>query len=86
MRPITKGILIFLAGTFEQMLYTLYLLAVGQYMIGASTILMFVYMSIYLMIINFAMKDTKNSILMLVTYAAASGLGNWIAMSLKLIK
>jgi len=86
MRPITKGILIFLAGTFEQMLYTLYLLAVGQYMVGASTILMFTYMSIYLMIINFAMKDTKNSILMLVTYAAASGLGNWIAMSLKLIK
>lgn len=86
MRPVVKGLLIFLAGTLEQMLYTLYLLSVGRYMVGISTLLMIVYMSIYLLIINYAMKDAKNSIFMLITYATASGVGNWVAMSLKLIK
>ncbi len=81
-----KAATIFGAGLVEQLLYTLYLLAVNRYMIEASTILMVVYMTIYLLIINFAMKDEKNAISLLIVYALSSGVGNYIAMALRIIK
>jgi len=81
-----KALTIFGAGLIEQVLYTLYLLAVNKYMIIPSTILMFSYMVIYLLIINYAIKDEKNSLPLLVIYAASSGIGNYIAMILHIIK
>lgn len=81
-----KSLTIFGAGLIEQVLYTLYLLAVNKYMILPSTILMFAYMVIYLLIINYAIKDEKNSLPLLIVYALSSGVGNYIAMILHIIK
>ena len=81
-----KGLNIFGAGLIEQVLYTLYLLAIGRYMIEISSILMFAYMVIYLLIINYAIKDEKNSLPLLIIYALSSGVGNYIAMILHIIK
>lgn len=86
MKIINKALAIFGAGLVEQILYTLYLLAVNRYMILPSTVLMFTYMVIYLVIINYAIKDEKNSLPLLIVYAASSGVGNYIAMSLHIIK
>jgi len=83
---IKKIAIIFFAGLIEQFGYTLYLLAVNRYMIIASSILMFSYMTIYLLIINKIAKDEKDSIKLLLFYALSSGIGNWIAMSMHLIK
>ena len=86
MNKTTKALTIFVAGLIEQVLYTLYLLAVNKYMIETSTILMVTYMTIYLVIINYAIKDKKNSLVLLLIYALSSGVGNYIAMSLHIIK
>ena len=86
MKIYKKALMIFGAGLIEQTLYTLYLLAVGRYMIEASSILMFSYMIIYLLIINYAIKDEKNSLSLLLIYALSSGIGNYLAMSLHIIK
>ena len=86
MKMYKKALSIFGAGLAEQILYTLYLLAINRYMIGISTILMFTYMVIYLLIINYAIKDEKNSLPLLIVYAASSGIGNYIAMILHIIK
>jgi hypothetical protein len=86
MKILTKALSIFGAGLVEQVLYTLYLLAVSRYMIIPSTILMVTYMVIYLVIINYAIKDEKNSLPLLIVYALSSGVGNYIAMSLHIIK
>lgn len=86
MKKYNKAFAIFGAGLIEQVLYTLYLLAVSRYMILPSTILMVVYMTIYLLIINYAIKDEKNSFALLVIYALSSGVGNYIAMALHIIK
>lgn len=80
-----KYLLIFTSGLIEQLLFTLYLLAVSKYMIEVSTILMFVYFLIYLLIVKFCLDD-KNSIKMLVTYALSASLGNYIAMGMHIIK
>ena len=80
-----KTLLIFLLGFGEQLLYTFYLLAVGKYLIAASSILMFSYMIIYLWIIN-KIATNKDSIKLILVYAASCGFGNFIAMQLNLIK
>jgi len=85
-KTLTKAAIIFGAGLCEQVLYTLYLLAVGRYMIMPSTVLMVVYMTIYLLIINYAIKDKKDSFPLLIVYAISSGVGNYIAMALHIIK
>jgi len=77
--------LIFIIGLIEQLLYTLYIISVGKFLIIISSILMFSYMVLYLLIISKVVKE-KNGIILLLTYALACGLGNWIAMSLNLIK
>jgi Ca2+/Na+ antiporter len=80
-----KYIIIFFAGLMEQFLYTLYLISVNKYLINLSSILMFVYFFAYLLIVNYAMKD-KNSLKLLFTYALSTAIGNWVAMTLKIIK
>jgi uncharacterized protein YebE (UPF0316 family) len=84
-KQIRKGIIIFVCGLIEQAGYTLYLLALNKYLIMLSSLLMFGYFLIYLLIMKFCFDD-KNSIIMLIIYAIATALGNWGAMSLHLIK
>lgn len=73
------------AGLLEQFGYTLYLIAVNKYMALASSMLMFSYMIVYLWIVRKTSTEKEGWKLILV-YALACGLGNWIAISLKLIK
>ena len=80
-----KILTIFLAGLFEQFGFTLYLLSVTHSLILVSSMLMFVYFLTYLLIVNYAVKDS-NSVVLMVTYAAAASVGNWAAMTLHLIK
>lgn len=81
-----KTLIIFFVGLLEQFGYTFYLLAVNKYLILVSSILMFSYMAVYLSIINKIAKDEKDSIKLLLIYAGACGIGNYIAMSLRIIK
>jgi hypothetical protein len=81
-----KYLVVFFAGLFEQLLFTLYLLSVNQYLILVSSILMFIYFSIYLMLMNYCIKDKTQSIPMLFTYALSAAIGNWIAMEAHIIK
>jgi len=74
-----KIILVFIIGFFEQLLYTAYLLSVNKKQVKASTILMVAYMAIYLFIIAFAIKD-DSTISLLVAYALACGVGNYVIM------
>jgi multidrug transporter EmrE-like cation transporter len=74
-----KIILVFIVGFIEQLLYTSYLLSVTKKQVNASTILMVVYMSIYLFIISYAIKD-GDTVPLLVAYALSCGVGNWCVM------
>lgn len=74
-----KILMIFFVGLCEQCLYTAYLISVNKRQAILSSILMLVYMSLYLFIVAYALKDT-NAIGLLVTYACACGLGNLITM------
>ena len=74
-----KILLVFIVGFLEQMLYTAYLLSVNKKQVKASTILMVAYMSIYLFIISYAIKDA-NTIPLLIAYALACGIGNFCIM------
>jgi membrane protein YdbS with pleckstrin-like domain len=80
-----KIIFVFVLGAVEQFGYTLYLIAVNRYMVVVSSLLAVSYMFVYLWIINYAVKD-KNSVPLLVSYALAIGLGNYLAMAMHLIK
>jgi multidrug transporter EmrE-like cation transporter len=77
---INKIILIFIAGLLESLLYTMYLISIDNRKVLLSTILMFIYMSIYLIIISFAIKDL-NSLSLLLAYSLSSALGNYIIMN-----
>ncbi len=74
-----KILLVFIIGFLEQLLYTSYLLSVTKKQVIPSTILMVVYMSIYLFIISYAIKDGDTTPL-LVAYALSCGVGNWVIM------
>ena len=74
-----KIIAVFLIGLFEQLLYTKYLIAVDKRRTIASTIYMTIYMSLYLFIVAYAMKDSE-TFLILIAYALACGVGNYVAM------
>jgi len=80
-----KYFLIFLVGLIEQFLYTLYLLSVTHYLILISSFLMFLFMILYLWLIDKIAKD-KDSLKMIIIYALACSIGNYIAMILKIIK
>ena len=74
-----KILMIFVVGLCEQCLYTAYLISVNKRQAVLSSILMLVYMSLYLFIVAYALKDT-NAIGLLITYACACGVGNLITM------
>jgi multidrug transporter EmrE-like cation transporter len=74
-----KIILVFLIGFIEQLLYTAYLLSVNKKQVNTSSILMISYMVIYLFIITYAIKDA-NTIPLLIAYAIACGMGNYLVM------
>ena len=80
-----QTLIIFIMGIIESFGYTLYLIAVNKYMILVSSILMFLYMIVYLWIVKQTSSE-KNSLLLLAAYAAACGLGNALAMMMHLIK
>ena len=74
-----KVLMIFGIGLCEQCLYTAYLISVNKRQSILSSLLMLVYMSLYLFIVAYALKDT-NAIGLLITYACACGLGNFFTM------
>lgn len=78
-------LVLFGAGLLEQFGYTLYLIAVNKYMEIASSVLMFSYMVVYLWIVRKTSTEKEGWKLILV-YALACGIGNYIAMAMKLIK
>jgi uncharacterized protein YebE (UPF0316 family) len=80
-----KIIILFIIGLLEQLLYTLYIIAIGKYLIFISSILMFSYMVLYLLIISKVVKE-KEGLILLLDYALACGVGNYMAMSMHLIK
>lgn len=75
-----KYLIIFLVGILETFLYTGYLISVELRQKIISSMLMFVYMSIYLSIIAFAIKDV-DSIFMILVYAFSCGIGNFLRVS-----
>jgi hypothetical protein len=83
---IQKYLIVFGAGLLEQFGYTLYLIAVGKYLIVVSSILMLLYFFVYLLIVNYIIKEKDNCIGLLLTYAIAAAIGNYIAMIMNLIK
>jgi hypothetical protein len=80
-----KYLLVFITGFLEQSLYTLYLLSVNHYLINLSSILMLIYMTIFVSLTAKIAKD-KESIKLAFTYALACGIANWITMTLRIIK
>lgn len=74
-----KILIIFGIGLIEQVLYTAYLLSVDKRQVRASSVLMFIYMIFYLGIIAYSIKDDQ-TIPLLLAYAAASGIGNYVMM------
>lgn len=72
--------MIFGIGLCEQCLYTAYLISVTKRQAILSSILMLVYMSLYLFIVAYALKDS-NAIGLLITYACACCCGNFITMN-----
>jgi len=78
----TKILMIFIIGLLEQCLYTAYLISVTKRQAILSSILMLVYMSLYLFIVAYALKDS-NAIILLITYAFACGIGNLITMKIE---
>jgi len=75
-----KIILVFVVGFIEQLMFTAYLLSVNKKQVNKSTILMITYMSVYLFIISYAIKDS-NTIPLLISYALSCGAGNYAIMA-----
>jgi uncharacterized protein YebE (UPF0316 family) len=80
-----KILIIFILGLIEQIGYTFYLLAVDKRQVKLSSIVMFFYMLFYLGIIAYAIKDS-NTLSLLITYALACSLGNYIVMKFEVRK
>jgi uncharacterized protein YebE (UPF0316 family) len=72
-----KLLLIFIFGTIETYLFAGWSLSANKKQAYLSSILMFVYMCVYLMILEVAFKDS-NSKLIIMDYALACALGNYI--------
>lgn len=73
---------IFIAGMIETFLYTGWCLAANKKKIISSSLLMLIYMIIYLSIIDYAIKDA-NTLLMILTYALSCGVGNFMRVFLE---
>jgi multidrug transporter EmrE-like cation transporter len=76
----TKLFIIFFAGIIETYLFTGWTITANQKKAMVSSILMFVYMTAYLFILDIAFKDSNSKILLL-TYAVSCGIGNFIRVS-----
>ena len=74
-----KILIVFLVGFIEQLLYTAYILSVTKKKVISSSILMFSYMTIYLFLIAYALKDAE-TVPMLLAYALSCGVGNYVIM------
>lgn len=74
-----KIVSIFILGFLEQLLFTSYLLSVDKRQKFMSSFLMFVYFLIYLIIIDWAIKDA-NTLLLLIVYAFSAAVGNYVRM------
>jgi len=74
---VTKLLIIFFAGILETYLFTGWTITANQKKAIISSILMFVYMTAYLFILDVAFKDS-NSKMLLLTYAISCGIGNFI--------
>jgi len=72
-----KVLIIFIFGIIETFFFTWWNLSANKKQVYLSSILMLGYMIIYLLILDIAFKDT-NSKLMLLVYAVACGIGNFI--------
>jgi len=74
-----KLIIIFVAGVIETYLFTGWSLSANKGQKYLSSLLMFVYMTFYLLILDTAFKDT-NSKLLILDYALSCGVGNYLRM------
>ena len=74
---LAKILIIFIAGVIETYLFTGWTIAANKSKAILSSILMLTYMITYLLILDAAFKDT-NSKLMIITYAIACAVGNYI--------
>jgi hypothetical protein len=72
-----KYLLVFIVGTIETFLYTAWCISANKKELYKSTMLMFVYMFLYLAILAYAIKDT-NTLGLIITYAFACGIGNYL--------
>jgi hypothetical protein len=81
-----KLLMIFSLGLVEQFGYTLYIISVTKYLILMSSVILVSYMFVYLFLIDRIAKDKNDSLKLAFAYALACGIGNFIAMALKLIK
>jgi uncharacterized protein YebE (UPF0316 family) len=72
-----KIFLVFVAGTIETFIYTAWAISATKKEALKSSILMFIYMGLYLGIISFALKDT-DTIVLIITYASSCALGNFL--------
>ena len=75
-----KIIIVFLVGTIETFLYTAWAISATKKQKNKSSILMFIYMFLYLGIITFAIKDA-NTWALILTYALSCGLGNYLEIA-----
>jgi len=80
-----KFIIVFILGIVETFLYTMWCLSANRKEINKSSILMFIYMVLYLGIIAYAIKDT-NTFSLIVVYALSCGLGNYLELLWELKK
>lgn len=71
---------IFIFGTIETYIYTGWNLSANKQQKYLSSLLMFIYMMMYLLILDIAFKD-KNSIIMILDYASACALGNFLRIN-----
>ena len=72
-----KLALIFILGIIETYLYTGWCLLANKGKALSSSLLMIIYMTMYLTIIAWALKDSQ-TYLMIFTYALSCGVGNYI--------
>jgi hypothetical protein len=73
-----KYISIFFIGLLEQILYTSYLISVDKRQLYLSTLLMFIYMCLYLAIVAYSVA--QQNWLMLAIYALSCGVGNFFTI------
>jgi ABC-type Fe3+ transport system permease subunit len=74
-----KFIIILIIGTFETYVYTKWNLRANKNRPINSSIMMMMYMAVYLWILDLIFKDI-NSKIMMISYVIACGIGNYLAV------